>query len=74
MVRDGVANIVDRLRECGFEPRRVGQDVWESRCPAHRSIDHALFISRNEFNHLVLACRGTENCQHSAVVRSLGLD
>jgi hypothetical protein len=72
MVRDGVANIVSRLREFGFDPRKVGQDVWESRCPAHRSLDHALSITRNEFNHVVLACRGIENCQHTAIVRALG--
>ena len=69
MVRDGLTNIVSRLRECGFDPRKVGQDLWESRCPAHRSLDHALSITRNELNHVVLACRGTENCQHTAIVR-----
>ncbi len=37
MVRDGVANIVFRLQELGFEPRKVGVDSWESRCPAHRA-------------------------------------
>jgi hypothetical protein len=58
MVRDGVADIVSRLRECGFDPRKVGQDVWESRCPAHRSRDHALSMTRNEFNHVVQTCRG----------------
>ena len=36
MARDGVANIVDRLQECGFDPRKVGRDSWESRCPAHQ--------------------------------------
>ena len=59
MVRDGVANIVDRLQECGFDPRKVGHDSWEARCPAHRSMDHALSITRNEFNHVVLECRST---------------
>ncbi len=34
MVRDGVTNLVIRLQECGFDPRRVGPDSWESRCPA----------------------------------------
>ena len=68
MVRDGVANIVDRLRDGGFDPRKVGDDSWESRCPAHRSADHALAISRNELNHVVLACRSTTNCPHFRII------
>ena len=73
MVRDGVANIVDRLGECGLEPRRVGDDAWEARCPAHRSADHALAITRNEFNHVVLECRSRQNCQHFRIIGALGL-
>ena len=72
MVRDGVANIVSRLQECGFDPRKVGQDAWESRCPGHRSLDHALSITRNECNHVVLNCRSAENCTHLKVVRAVG--
>ena len=72
MARDGVANIVNRLQECGFDPRRVGHDSWESRCPAHRSADHALSITRNEHNHVVLECRSTENCQHFRIIGALG--
>jgi hypothetical protein len=72
MVRDGVANIVSRLQECGFDPRKVSRDAWESRCPAHRSLDHALSITRNEFNHVVLTCRSAGNCSHVSVIRALG--
>jgi hypothetical protein len=54
MVRDGVASIVSRLRECGFDPRKVSHDARESRCPAHRGLDHAVSVTRNEFNHVVL--------------------
>jgi hypothetical protein len=32
----------------------------------------SLAISRNEFNHAVLACRSIENCQHSRIIRALG--
>src|SRR5580704_9604618 len=73
MVLDAVANIVDRLRQCGFDPRKVGHDSWEARCPAHRSMDHALSITRNEFKHVVLACRSTQNCHHIRIVRALGI-
>ncbi len=72
MVRDGVANIVSRLRECGRALRKVGHDAWESRCPAHRSLDHALSITRNELNHVVLTCQSAENCTHLSVLRALG--
>jgi hypothetical protein len=46
MVRDGVANIVQALRERGFDPRRAGTELWESRCPVHRSTDYAFHQSR----------------------------
>ena len=72
MVRDGVLNMVERLRERGLDPRRIGDDAWKARCPAHRGTDHSLTITRNEFNHVVLECRSTENCQHIRIVRALG--
>ena len=72
MVRDSVANIVSRLRECDFDPRKVGHDLWEARCPVHRGADHSLTITRDKLNHIVLECRGTENCQYMRIVRSLG--
>jgi hypothetical protein len=37
MARDEVANIVITLQKHGFDPRRVGSDAWEARCPGHRS-------------------------------------
>ena len=72
MVRDGVLNMVDRLRERGLDPRRIGGDAWEARCPAHRGAEHSLAICRNEFNHVVLTCQSVENCQHSRIIRALG--
>jgi hypothetical protein len=72
MVRDGVANIVIMLQESGFDPRKIGPDSWESRCPAHRSADCALSITRNEHNHVLLECRSAENCQHIRIIRALG--
>jgi hypothetical protein len=72
-VRDAVANVVDRLEERGFEPHRVGEDEWEARCPVHRSVDHALAISRGQHSHVVLACRGPQNCQHFRIIGALGI-
>jgi hypothetical protein len=73
MARDAVANVVDRLRERGCEPRRVGEDAWEARCPAHRSTDHALAITRNSFNQVELECRSSQSCRHIRIVGALGI-
>ena len=35
--------------------------------------DHALAITRNQFNHVVLECRSRENCQHFRIIGALGL-
>jgi hypothetical protein len=72
MVCDGVANVVIRLQESGFDPRKVGPDSWESRCPAHRSAEWALSITRNEHNHVLLECRSTQNCQDARIIGALG--
>lgn len=72
MARDGVVNVVERLRDRGFDPRRVGDDSWVARCPARRSADHALAISRNEFNHVVLECRSADNCPYDRIIAALG--
>jgi hypothetical protein len=73
MVRDSVANLVIRLQESGFDPRRVGADAWEARCPAHLGNDDSLAITRNESSHVVLECRSIESCPHSQIVRALGI-
>jgi hypothetical protein len=72
MVCDGVANVVIRLQESGFDPRKIGPDSWESRCPAHRSAECALSITRNEHNHVRLKCRSTQNCQDARIIGTLG--
>ena len=76
MVRDGVANIVHQLQKRGFDLRRVGADSWESRCPAHGRADHALSITRNELNQVLLECRSTQNCRYEQIIRAvlLGYD
>ena len=74
MLRDEVANIVIRLRECGFDPRRVGDDAWESRCPGHGGTENALCITRSEQNQALLECRATQNCHPSKIIGSLGFN
>ena len=36
--------------------------------------DHALSITRDGSDHVVLECRSTQNCQHSRIVHALGLE
>ena len=55
-----------------LDPRRVGEDLWEARCPVHRGPDHALAVSRNEFNHVLLECRAAERCRYARIVNALG--
>ena len=61
MPRDALANLVIELGIRGFQPRCVGHDAWESRCPVHRSLDQAFRITRNEFNHVVLGAAASRN-------------
>ena len=72
MVRDSVVNMVDRLKDRGFDPRRVGADSWEARCPGHRSADHALAVTRDDLSHVALECRSVEHCHFSRIIRALG--
>ncbi len=74
MVRDEVANIVFRLRECGFDPRRVGEDAWEARCPGHGGIENALSINRGELNQALLECRASQNCHRSRIIGPVGIN
>ena len=52
MAHDGVANFVNRLRECRFDPRRIGADTWESQgfSDTHNLLDR----TRGFVNALVL--------------------
>jgi hypothetical protein len=73
MVRDGVANVVYALRTAGFVPRKVGPDAWQARCPAHKGVGLTLSVTRNEFNHVLLECKSTQNCQFLPIICALGL-
>ena len=73
MAIDPLANMVDRLRSSGFQPRKVGHDAWESRCPGHGSVDHALLLGRGRDGKLVLQCRSAQNCSFSAILKKLNI-
>ena len=73
MAPDGVANIVGVLERRGFDPRRVGADAWESRCPVHCGTDHDLSISRDGSNRVLFECRSAERCQNHRILHALRL-
>ena len=70
MAIDPLANIVDRLRSSGFQPRKVGHDAWECASCARR---HRRFLSRGRDGKLVLQCRSTPNCSFSAILKKLNI-
>ena len=72
MVRDSVTNLVVRLQDCGFDPRKIGDNAWEARCPAHGSSDYALSITRGERGHVSLECRGSQRCPYIQIIAALG--
>ena len=73
MASDAIANFVDRLRSSGFDPRKLAQGVWESRCPGHGGVDHAFSIVKGQDGKLILQCRATENCSFSAILKKLNI-
>ena len=62
MAIDPLAEMVERLQRCGFEPREIGHDAWELRCPGHSSADHAMRLWRGEDGNLVMQCQSAEEC------------
>jgi hypothetical protein len=73
MPSDPLANMIERLRGRGWQPRKVGQDRWESRCPGHASADHALALGRTADGKLDVKCRSIERCSLSRIVKKLDL-
>ena len=45
MASDPLANMVERSAG-GCQPRKVGHDLWESKCPGHGDADHALALAQ----------------------------
>ena len=73
MASDPLANMVERLRGRGCQPRKVGRDLWESKCPGHGSADHALAVAQGADGKLEVTCRSIESCSLSRIVKKLDL-
>ena len=43
MPNDPLANMIERL-PARLGSRKIGNDVWESKCPGHGSRDHAACV------------------------------
>ena len=72
MVCDGVANIVIRLQESGFDPRRSAPTRGSRAARPTEARKCALSITRDEHNHVLLECRSTQNCQNAQIFGALG--
>ena len=70
MASDPLANLIDRLRGRGYQPRRVGRDVWEARCPGHGGKDHALEVGRGPDGKLQVTCRALRIAHYRASPRN----
>ncbi len=73
MPNDPLANMIERLRGRGWQPRKVGHDAWESKCPGHESRDHALALRRTADGKLDVKCRSVEQCSLSRIVKRLDI-
>ena len=71
MQNDPLANMIERLRGRGWQPRKVGHDAWESNCPGHGGRDHALALRRTADGKLDVKCRSVEQCSLSRIVKRL---
>jgi hypothetical protein len=50
-----------------------GHDEWESHCPGHGGVDHALHLSRAKDGKLIMLCRSRECCSFSSVLKKLNI-
>jgi hypothetical protein len=71
METDSLANLVDRLRSNGHEPRQIGHDAWETRCLGRSSVAHMLRLGRDRNGYLELKCQSPENCTFTANLKTL---
>ncbi len=71
MATDSLADLVERLRSNGHEPRQIGDDAWETRCLGRSSVAHMLRLGRDRNGYLELKCQSPENCTFTANLKTL---
>jgi hypothetical protein len=70
--------IVGKLRAAGCDPKNLGGDVWESRCPVHNGTRRNLSVTLGSNGAVLLHClhnddNGNASCPTPEVLRVLGL-
>jgi hypothetical protein len=71
MATDSLANLVERLRSNGHEPRQIGHDAWETPCLGRSAVAHTLRLGRDRNGYLELKCQSPENCTFTANLKTL---
>ena len=71
MENGSLDGMVERFRKAGWEPRQLGHNAWESRCPGRSSVEHALHFGRDRNGKLVMQCQSPENCTFTANLNTL---
>jgi putative DNA primase/helicase len=69
---DPARTLVEALERDGFDPRPIGPDSWESRCPSHKGSRRNLSIKRGDDGRALLHCQA-HGCKPEAIVEALGL-
>lgn len=73
-MNDPVVNLLSRLASVRCDPRPVGHDSWESRCPAHGGTRHNLSITRGEDGRALVCCHHNPGCDVAAITAALSLE
>ena len=67
---DPLERVIGRLRERGFEPRRVGSQ-WSAHCPAHEDRRPSLSIAKGKKRTVVVKCHA--GCHFDDILKALDL-
>lgn len=69
--------VLGRLGQRGFNPRSIGPDSWEGRCPAHDGSRHNLSIKTGDDGRCLIHCHHVDergvNCPTDAILSAIGL-
>ncbi len=72
MSHDPIEAVLAALERRGFDPRTVGADSWDSRCPAHDGERRNLSIKRGEDGRVLLHCNA-HDCDYGDIMAALSL-
>jgi putative DNA primase/helicase len=74
---DPVTRVVEVLARDGYDPRKIGPDRYESRCPLHRGRRRNLSICQGDDGRVLIHCHHVDDNGHSCsveeIVQAIGL-